>query len=169
MNPNIVTCKIVSISKHPNATRLKVLKVDCGEPELTQIVCGASNVKEGMTSVLAKIGAILPSSLTIQATLLRDVQSDGMLCSAKDLNISDETGIIDLPQEIKLGVAIKDMPFENFSSTPWHQFKKVEVFIQNGKKIESLRDFSKLKNDSTLISETYWDGENYLYRDFKTC
>ena len=94
--------KIIKTEKHPNADRLKVCEVDFGEKELIKVVCGAPNAKEGLITIYAPPGAIVPKSkVKLVVTKIRDVTSYGMLCSEFELNLSDKSeGIIEL--EVKL-------------------------------------------------------------------
>lgn len=103
--PAIVVAKIVSVSKHPNADKLNVLSVDCGDKELQQIVCGAPNVRPGLIGVLARPGAVLPEFPTpLAARALRGVMSNGMMCSAAELGCgTDNGGILELPENSKIG------------------------------------------------------------------
>ncbi len=100
--------KIVKTEKHPNADRLKVCDVNIGDKELKKVVCGASNAKNGLTSVYAPPGAIIPKTKTkLVVAKIRGVTSNGMLCSESELNLSDESdGIIELSKskyEKKIG------------------------------------------------------------------
>ncbi len=90
--------KIVKTEKHPNADRLKVCDVDVGDKEIKKVVCGAANAREGLLSVYAPPGAIIPKNKTkLVVAKIRDVTSYGMLCSESELNLSDESdGIIEL-------------------------------------------------------------------------
>ena len=90
--------KIIKTSKHPNADRLKVCEVDVGEKELKKVVCGADNAKEGLITIYAPPGAIIPKSkVKLVVAKIRDVTSYGMLCSESELNLSDESdGITEL-------------------------------------------------------------------------
>ncbi len=90
--------KIIKTEKHPNADRLKVCDVDIGEIELKKVVCGAPNAKEGLITIYAPPGAIVPKSkVKLVVTKIRNVTSYGMLCSESELNLSDESeGIIEL-------------------------------------------------------------------------
>ena len=90
--------KIVKTEKHPNADRLKVCDVDIGEKELKKVVCGATNAREGLITIYAPPGAIVPKTKTkLVIAKIRDVTSYGMLCSESELNLSDESdGIIEL-------------------------------------------------------------------------
>ena len=90
--------KIVKTEKHPNADRLKVCDVDIGEEELKKVVCGATNAREGLITIYAPPGAIVPKTKTkLVIAKIRDVTSYGMLCSEYELNLSDESdGITEL-------------------------------------------------------------------------
>ena len=91
--------KIIKTSKHPNADRLKVCDVDIGERELKRVVCGAPNAREGLITIYAPPGAIVPKNkVKLVVAKIRDVTSYGMLCSESELNLSDESdGITELP------------------------------------------------------------------------
>lgn len=97
--------EILEIAPHPDADKLKLCKVNDGSKVL-QIVCGAKNVREGMKTVLASLGSTLPESdFTIKPTKIRGVLSEGMLCSASELSLTqDESeGIIELSDDYKVG------------------------------------------------------------------
>jgi len=91
--------KITKTEKHPNADRLKVCDVDIGDKEIKKVVCGAPNAREGLLTVYAPPGAIIPKNKTkLIVAKIRDVTSYGMLCSESELNLSDESdGITELP------------------------------------------------------------------------
>ncbi len=95
--------KIIKIIKHPNADRLKVCDVDVGEKELKKVVCGAANAVEGLITVYAPPGSIIPKTKTkLIVAKIRGVTSYGMLCSESELNLSDESaGIIELSSGYK--------------------------------------------------------------------
>ena len=90
--------KIIKIEKHPNADRLKICDVDVGEKDIKKVVCGAANAKEGLITIYAPPGAIIPKTKTkLVITKIRGVASYGMLCSEFELNLSDESdGIVEL-------------------------------------------------------------------------
>ena len=90
--------KIIKTEKHPNADRLKVCDVDVGEKEFKKVVCGATNAKEGLITIYAPPGAIIPKTKSKLVTAkIRGVTSYGMLCSESELNLSDESkGITEL-------------------------------------------------------------------------
>jgi tRNA-binding protein len=89
LSPKFVVGKVTEKSKHPDADKLNVCKVDVGEEEL-QIVCGAPNVDSGQHVVVAKVGVIMPDGLYIKPSTLRGVDSQGMICSRKELNLEDD-------------------------------------------------------------------------------
>ena len=90
--------KIIKTEKHPNADRLKVCDVSLGKKEFKKVVCGADNARDGLITIYAPPGAIIPKTKTKLVTAkIRDVTSYGMLCSESELNLSDESeGIIEL-------------------------------------------------------------------------
>ncbi len=94
--PGIVVGRVLEAAKHPNADKLKLCKVDSGAGEL-QIVCGAPNVIRDMVVPLATLGTVMPNGMTIQRAKIRGIESEGMLCSARELGLSeDHSGILDL-------------------------------------------------------------------------
>jgi len=104
----VVVAKVVEAKQHPNADRLRVALVTDGKEEF-QIVCGADNCRAGILTPLARIGAELTDAegkkWKIKKSKLREVESAGMLCSGKDLNLSEEAhGIIELPADFVIGV-----------------------------------------------------------------
>ena len=105
----VVVGRVTSIRPHPNADKLVLCQVDIGETEELQIVCGAPNVREGMFAPVATIGATLPIGLTIKRAKLRGEESHGMLCSEKELGLSEEAaGLMDLPADIPLGTSFSE-------------------------------------------------------------
>ena len=90
--------KIIKTEKHPNADRLKVCDVDVGEKDTKKVVCGATNAKEGLITIYAPPGSIIPKTNTkLEVAKIRGVTSYGMLCSELELNLSDKgDGIIEL-------------------------------------------------------------------------
>ena len=98
--------KIIKIEKHPNADRLKVCDVNVGEKELKKVVCGAVNASEGLITIYAPPGAIIPKTNTkLEIVKIRGVTSYGMLCSESELNLSDESdGIIELSKKYEKNI-----------------------------------------------------------------
>lgn len=97
---------VISAEQHPNADRLRVCMVDTGEGAPIQVVCGAPNARTGMKSVFAPPGTYIPGkNITLGVGMIRGVESAGMLCSAAELEISDDhDGIIDLAEDAPVGV-----------------------------------------------------------------
>ncbi|WP_134497006.1 phenylalanine--tRNA ligase subunit beta [Microvirga pakistanensis] len=98
---------VISAEQHPNADRLRVCMVDTGEGRPIQVVCGAPNARTGMKSVFAPPGTYIPGkNITLGVGTIRGVESAGMLCSAAELEISDDhDGIIELPETAPVGTA----------------------------------------------------------------
>jgi len=110
----IVVAKILSAEQHPDADRLRVCKVDAGTGEVLQIVCGAPNARAGISIPCALVGAQLPPAeaggkpFVIKVGKLRGVESQGMLCSGRELGLGDDhEGILELPAEAPVGEDIR--------------------------------------------------------------
>jgi phenylalanyl-tRNA synthetase beta chain len=100
---SVVVARIVECAKHPEADKLQVCRVDAGRGELLQIVCGAPNARPGLVAPLATIGTRI-GEITIKAAKLRGVESNGMLCSAKELGLdADASGLLELPADAPVG------------------------------------------------------------------
>jgi phenylalanyl-tRNA synthetase beta chain len=105
----VVVAEIVATEKHPEADRLQVCKVNAGQGDLLQIVCGAPNARVGIKVPLAMVGASLPGGMVIKAAKLRGVESFGMLCSAKELGVdADASGLLELPLDAPVGQSLAD-------------------------------------------------------------
>ena len=105
----VVVAQVKSVEKHPDADRLNVTQVDTGSGELIQIVCGAPNVKAGVKVPCALSGAVLPNDFHIKPTKMRGQQSNGMLCSAKELGLAeDASGLLILPDDAPVGQNIRE-------------------------------------------------------------
>jgi phenylalanyl-tRNA synthetase beta chain len=104
--PGVVVGDVQAVAKHPDAEKLSVCRVSTGAEEF-QIVCGAPNVRAGMKAPLATLGARLPGGTEIKRAKLRGVESFGMLCSARELGLSeDASGLLDLPSHLRPGDAL---------------------------------------------------------------
>ncbi|MEO6075663.1 MAG: phenylalanine--tRNA ligase subunit beta [Dokdonella sp.] len=104
----IVVGEIVSADPHPDADKLRICQVSVGSGENLQIVCGAPNARVGLKAPLAQVGATV-GTLTIAAAKLRGVESNGMLCSAKELGLdSDANGLLELAADARAGVLLRD-------------------------------------------------------------
>lgn len=102
-----VIAKVLSAEKHPQADRLKVLMVDIGQGAPVQVVCGAPNARAGLVGAFAAPGTYVPGiDVTLSVGNIRGVESRGMMCSEKELQISDShDGIIDLPDDAPVGTS----------------------------------------------------------------
>ena len=104
----VVVARVVEVRKHPDADRLNVCSVDVGRADTLQIVCGAPNVAPGLSVPCALPGACLPGGLQIKVAKVRGIESRGMLCSAKELGISDDaSGLLVLPTDAPIGKDIR--------------------------------------------------------------
>ncbi len=103
----LVVARVLEVTKHPQADRLNVCKVEVGSGEPLQIVCGAANVAAGLKVPCAMVGAKLPG-IEIKQAKLRGVESSGMLCSAKELGLAEESsGLLVLPADAPVGEDIR--------------------------------------------------------------
>lgn len=100
---SVIVAHLISVEQHPDADRLTVCRVNTGSEEV-QIVCGATNHKTGDHVVLAQVGTVLPGDFKIKKSKIRGQLSQGMLCSEKELGLSDESeGIMILPEGLTVG------------------------------------------------------------------
>ncbi len=120
--------KVLTAEKHPQADKLQVLTVDAGTGEKIQVVCGAPNAHAGMLGVFGPPGAYIPGSdLTLKIAAIRGVESRGMMCSSRELELGDDhSGIIELPSDAPVGAAFTayaglDDPVFDVSVTPNRQ------------------------------------------------
>ena len=103
----VVVAEILSCARHPDAERLQVCQVSVGGAEPLQIVCGAPNARAGLKAPLATVGATIPGGMQIKPAKLRGVDSNGMLCSAKELEIDpDASGLLELPADAPVGTPL---------------------------------------------------------------
>ncbi len=117
--------KIIKTEKHPNADRLKVCDVNVGNEELKKVVCGAANAKEGLITVYAPPGAVIPKTKTkLEVAKIRGVTSYGMLCSEAELNLSDESdGITELSRKFEKDIG------KNYFSKSKSKSKLIDLSI----------------------------------------
>jgi phenylalanyl-tRNA synthetase beta chain len=105
---NVVVGAVLDVKRHPNADKLSVCRVDDGRGHELEIVCGAPNVHAGMRAPLALEGATLPGGMKIKRSKLRGVTSEGMLCSARELGLGEDSGgIIELPADAEVGCDLR--------------------------------------------------------------
>ncbi len=106
---NVVVGEVIECAQHPDADKLRVTKVNVGEADLLDIVCGAPNCRQGLKVAVAKVGAVLPGDFEIKKAKLRGQPSHGMLCSYSELGIPvDANGIIELPLDAVVGTDLRD-------------------------------------------------------------
>jgi phenylalanyl-tRNA synthetase beta chain len=105
----VIVAEILEATRHPQADKLQVCRVATGIGDPVQIVCGAANARAGLKSALAMVGAKLPGNLNIKAAKLRGVDSQGMLCSAKELGLAEtSSGILELPADAPVGTPFRE-------------------------------------------------------------
>ncbi len=103
----VVVGEIVACAPHPNADKLRVCEVAAGAAAPLVIVCGAPNARVGLKAPLATIGTTMPNGIEIKRAALRGVESNGMLCSAKELGIdADASGLMELPADAPVGTSL---------------------------------------------------------------
>ncbi|MDG5748215.1 phenylalanine--tRNA ligase subunit beta [Qipengyuania sp. XHP0207] len=102
--------KVLTAEKHPDADKLQVLSVDTGDGQPLQVVCGAPNARAGMKGVLGLPGAVVPANgMELRKSAIRGVESNGMMCSVRELELGDEhDGIIELPEDAPVGESFAD-------------------------------------------------------------
>ncbi len=106
---DIVIAEVLKVSKHPDADKLSLCNVNDGSDELVDVVCGAPNVVQGMKTPFARPGVTLPNGMKLRKAKIRGVVSNGMLCSAVELGLGDESdGIMSLPQNAEVGSPLVD-------------------------------------------------------------
>ena len=114
----VIVVEVLSFSKHPDADRLNVCQVSIGDGETLEVVCGAPNVTQGMKSPFAPVGTKLPNGVKLRRAKIRGVVSNGMLCSAIELGLGEESdGIIELHNDAPTGQALTD-----YLDLPDHSF-----------------------------------------------
>ncbi|MEN8005491.1 MAG: phenylalanine--tRNA ligase subunit beta [Candidatus Krumholzibacteriota bacterium] len=108
--PGVVIARVTDHQQHPDADRLSLCQVDDGTGEPVQVVCGAPNVRQGLTVLLARVGAVLPGDFKIKKSKIRGVESRGMICSASELGLSAESaGIMELTTDLAPGTSADEL------------------------------------------------------------
>src|SRR6266540_457708 len=101
---DVVVARVVEVRQHPNADRLTLCVVDAGGAAPLEVVCGAPNVQAGKAYPFAPAGATLPGGLKLERRKIRGIESNGMLCSAKELGLGvDQAGILELQTDAPPG------------------------------------------------------------------
>ncbi len=159
---NIIVARVTEREKHPDADRLSVCRVSDGT-QTYQVVCGAPNVTAGKSYPFARIGTIMPAGLEIKKAKIRNVESEGMLCSARELGLSDEAqGLLELSEDAPLGQSfsayygLHDVILEvavtpNRGDCLSHAGILREIAAKTGSTF-SLKDAASVKNHSTAQS-----------------
>ncbi len=107
---NVVVGRLIEVSRHPNSDRLSLTRVDVGDGVERSIVCGATNIAAGQRVPVSLPGAVLPGDRRIEVTRIAGTDSQGMLCSGAELALTmDADGILILPEDAPLGVALGDL------------------------------------------------------------
>lgn len=107
---SIVCGEVIDTSSHPDADKLTVCQVKTDRDEILQIVCGAKNVRKNLKVAVAKIGSVLPENFKIKKGKIRGIDSFGMLCSGKELGVSDEDeGILELKTDTTIGTELSEI------------------------------------------------------------
>ncbi len=105
----VVVGEVVTREQHPNADRLSYCQVNVGEEAPLSIVCGAPNVRQGLKVAVVKVGGVLPGDFKIKKAKLRGVESHGMICSQRELGLSEEhNGILELPADAPVGMDFRE-------------------------------------------------------------
>ncbi|MCF0176334.1 MAG: phenylalanine--tRNA ligase subunit beta, partial [Bacteroidales bacterium] len=105
----VIVAEVVECAEHPDSDHLHVTKLNTGEPELLQVVCGAPNVAAGQKVLLATVGTVLGEDFKIKKSKIRGVESFGMICAEDELGIGqDHSGIMVLDPDAQVGTAAKD-------------------------------------------------------------
>ena len=105
----VIVAEIKSVIDHPDSKKLHLLRVDAGEDELIDVVCGAPNVRVGMKTAFAKVGAQI-GDITIAPRKLAGYESNGMCCGESEIGISDDnSGIMEITDDVPNGTDIKDI------------------------------------------------------------
>ena len=122
--------RVLTAERHPKADKLQVLSVDAGTGEPLQVVCGAPNARAGLVGVFGAPGAYVPGSdITLKIAAIRGVESRGMMCSVRELQLGEEhDGIIELPEDAPVGGnyaswAGLDDPVFDISVTPMQSWR----------------------------------------------
>lgn len=108
--PGVVVARVLHREQHPDADRLSLCRVDDGSGAPVQVVCGAPNVREGLTVLFARVGAELPGGVKLKRSKIRGVESQGMICSAAELDLGTDTaGIVELETDLPPGTPADEL------------------------------------------------------------
>ena len=162
IDSNIVVGKVQNCTKHPNADRLKICKVNVGVGKILTIVCGAPNIRKNIMVPVAKIGSKI-GNFTINKTKIRNALSEGMICSGKELGLNnDYEGIMILNNKFKAGeelnqaLSLNESIFD-FDITP----NRGDCFSHLG----IARELSIIENKRINIENVVLKGNNFNTKD----
>jgi phenylalanyl-tRNA synthetase beta chain len=169
----IVIANVIEVARHPNADRLSVCQVDPGDGSSIEIVCGAPNVYAGMKTPMAAPGVRLPDGLRLRKSKIRGVVSNGMLCSAVELGLGDESdGIMELPADASTGQSLieyLDLPdyVIDVDLTP----NRGDCFSVLGiaRDLAAMTGASLSEPESAVIAETIGDHQAVVLEDPAAC
>jgi len=168
----VVVGEIIEIEKHPDADRLKVCKVNIGQPSNLQIVCGAPNARVGIKVPCATVGAKL-SNFEIKKAKLRGIESFGMLCSSKEIGLSEESdGLLELDTKLKVGEKIKDSlglddTIYTLSLTP-NRADCLSI-IGVAREVSALTSFSLIEKEKPKFTQSFPLDQTVNVIDQKSC
>lgn len=164
---NLVIGEVISVVDHPNSDHLHICQVNVGQPDLLQIVCGASNVVAGAKVITALVGATLPGGFKIKKGKLRGEVSEGMLCALQELGFSDSVvpkqyadGLFLLPADAPVGESVMEYlnlndPVLELSITP----NRADALSMRGSAYE-IGAITSQQPHFTLLEEAYLDNSS---------
>lgn len=169
---NVVVAKVLECWNHENSDHLHVTKIDAGDGEIYQVVCGAPNCRQGLKVAFAKVGAVLPG-IRIKAAKLRGVESFGMLCSYKELGMAEESnGIIELPEDAPVGTDLHDyMKLNDHTIDVDLTSNRPDCLSVRGiaREVAVLTNTDLNLNDNIKVTPTITDTYNVKVEDTKAC
>lgn len=161
----VITGKVVTREKHPNADKLSVCQVDLGDGKPVQIVCGAPNVLSGQTVPVAAVGALLPGNFEIKKAKIRNQESNGMICSKSELGFEEgkSDGIWILDENTPLGV-----DFGDYLQLKEDYVLEIGITANRGDCLSHLgvaREIVALTGGTLTLPDTTLDPKNYLSKN----
>jgi phenylalanyl-tRNA synthetase beta subunit len=170
LDSNIVTAKVLKISKHPNADKLRLAEISFGN-KISLVVCGAENLAVNMIVAYAQPKSVLPDGSKIEKAVIRGQKSAGMLCSAKELAISDDhAGILELDPSLPTGISLCDI--ESIGDvldikTPANRWDMLSI-IGLAREVSANTDLSQIIEPKTLDIK-YFDKKYVNVKEIGEC
>ncbi len=170
LDKNIVTAKVLKVSKHPNADKLRLAEISFGN-KTSLVVCGAENLASNMIVAYAQPKSVLPDGSKIEKAVIRGQESAGMLCSAKELGISDDhAGILELDPGLPTGISLCDI--ESIGDvldikTPANRWDMLSI-IGLAREVSANTDFSQIIEPKTLDTK-YFDKKYVNVKEIGEC